>query len=175
MEPLKPQIYFSWMVSNIDPKLKINEIGNSITCLSSIGPFKNAYGNYPLLQNGIYYWELQIKKGSYFKIGIVDLTKIKDSFKGAFSDLDFGYSFYSMGELRHQSDLKGPIYGSGYGIGDCIGVLFDRYKDTLNFFYNGTDLGVAFKIKKKDRIFYPAIACLMKDETISLKLPSRED
>ena len=176
MECAKPQIYFSWISSNVNPKLKISDQGNSLTSLSSIGPFKSAYGNYPLLPNGIYYWEIQIKKGSFFKIGIADHTKFKPDFTGAFSDTDFGYAFYSMGELRHQSNIKGPKYGQGYGIGDNVGVLFDRYLGTLSFFCNGLDLGVAFKgINLKNTVFYPAVACLLKDESISLKMPSRED
>lgn len=175
MESLKPQIYFSWMFSNLDPKLKISDSGNALTCQSSIGPFKNAYGNFPLLPNGIYYWELQIRKGAHFKIGIVDLTKLKPDAKGAFSDFDSGFAYYSMGELRNKSNLKGVLYGGGYGIGDTIGILFDRCKGTLSFFNNGTNLGVAFHIKDKESIFYPAVGMLMKEETVCLKLPSRED
>ena len=99
MECAKPQIYFSWISSNVNPKLKISDQGNSLTSLSSIGPFKSAYGNYPLLPNGIYYWEIQIKKGSFFKIGIADHTKFKPDFTGAFSDTDFGYAFYSLNSV----------------------------------------------------------------------------
>ena len=100
----------------------------------------------------------------------------KISVSSAFSDSDTGYAYYSMFELRHQSNNKGPKYGVGYGVGDTIGVLFDRYKGNLSFFYNGADLGIAFKgILMKNTVFYPAVACLLKDETFALKISPRED
>lgn len=177
MESLKPQIYFSWIYSLVDPRIKIDDYGNLLTCQSSVGPFKNAFGNFPLIPNGIYYWEIQIKKGCHFKIGVADTSKIKESFKGAFSDGNFGYSYYSMGELRQNSNVKGLKYGDGYGIGDSVGVLVDRYQETISFSVNGKDLGIAFNFKhnEKETTFFPAVACLLKDESLSLRFPGRED
>lgn len=174
MEILKPHIYFSWITSNLDPKLKHNG-SDILNCLSSIGPYKNAYGFFPLLPNGIYYWEILIRKGTYFKIGIVSFENEKENIKGAFSDISFGYAYYSQGELRSGSNKKGPLYGEGFGAGDNVGVLFDRNKGTLSFFLNGKDLGIAFSKINKKMIFFPAVACLLKDESFAIKLPPKED
>lgn len=43
----------------------------------------------------------------------------------AYSDVSLGYSYYSFGELRHNSDKKGTKYSNGYGQKDVIGVLFN--------------------------------------------------
>lgn len=176
MESSKPQIFFPWITSTIDPHLKYTASG-LITCLSSIGPYKNVYGDFALLPNGVYYWEILIKNGSHFKIGVIAGAFFKDiqGKKGAFSDNLCGFAYYSQGELRSGSNCKGPAYGEGYGIGDTVGVLFDRYAGTLSFLVNGVNLGVAFNKINNDTVFFPAVACLLKDESFIIKLPSRED
>lgn len=171
MEYSKPFIFFSFI--NPNPALLIN--GSNITCNSSIGPYKTVFGDYPLLPNGLYYWEFQILKGAYFKIGIAEFPLTKTENQGAFCDKENGYGLFSIGQLRHFSNLKGPLYGEGFGVGDIIGVLYDGYKGNLSFFINGKDLGIAFKGIKKGAVYYPAVACLLKEESIRLKLPLRED
>lgn len=79
MEPcsLKPYIYLSWLKPKVTnpPKYLIKD--NNVQCLTSIGPYKSIYGDIVLVPNGLYYWEIQIEKGHYFKIGKLNNRKYK--------------------------------------------------------------------------------------------------
>ncbi len=54
--------------------------------------------------------------------------------KGAFSDNNNGYAYYSTGKLRNVSNSTGAdISIGGYGPGDIVKVEFNTKKGTLNF------------------------------------------
>lgn len=79
-----------------------------------------------LEKNNIYYWEIKIIKGNYFKIGIMKHKTILEGFKGnAFSDSTDGYALYSVGKLRNGSNSTGNDFNKGYGPGDVVKVCFN--------------------------------------------------
>ena len=176
MEPLKPYISFDWSTTYIDPKLKSTLASKEILCIDSTGPYKTVLGNYLLIPGNISYWEIKILKGAYFKIGVIKTAAKAQVIKGSFSDTDDGWSFLSIGELRHNSDKTGKIYGTPYSVGDTVGVLFDQFKGKLGYFINNKYSGDAFIDKNfaKDT-FYPAISVLVKGEKFSLNSAERED
>ena len=75
--------------------------------MTSVGPYKNNYADVVLEKNNVYYWEIKIIKGNYFKIGIMKASALAD-FKGkAFSDSPNGYAYFSTGKLRNGSNNTG--------------------------------------------------------------------
>jgi hypothetical protein len=75
----------------------------------------------------VYYWEVQIIQGSYFKIGIIKEDSIETVGKKAFSDIATGYSLFSTGKLRNgyngsTSGNQGIDFGFGFGPGDIVKV-----------------------------------------------------
>ena len=174
VEALKTINYFTWDINATSKRLKIMSGGLTIESQTSNGPMKTSTGTLELKPDNIYYWEVRIDKGNYFKIGVTKNKLIDDLI--AFSDNMNGWSFYSMGELRHNSNNSGGAYGIGYGVGDVIGIKFDQIVGNLSFYRNGKSLGTAFQSKEFTKFtFYPAIACLLKGEQISINFPERED
>jgi len=91
----------------------------------------------------IYYWEIKILKGTYFKIGIIKHSEI-GNVKKAFSDIKDGYAFYSAGKLRNGSNKDGQDFLKGYGPGDIIKVRFDPKVGQLEFGINDEPMEKAF-------------------------------
>lgn len=87
-----------------------------------MGTYKNSYGDLLMEKNQIYYWEVKIIQGTYFKIGIIKEDHIDQIKKKAFSDIPEGYAYFSIGQLRNGSNTTGTAFGSGYGPGDTIKV-----------------------------------------------------
>jgi hypothetical protein len=98
-----------------------------------------------LEKNNLYYWEIKIIQGSYFKIGVMKKEVIPDLKPGAFSDNIKGFAYFSTGKLRNGSNSTGSdfIHG-GYGPGDTVKVEFNTRKGKLLFGKNDQAMMQAF-------------------------------
>lgn len=138
---------------------------------TSTGVYKNSYANIILEKSKVYYWEIKIHKGNYFKIGIIKNSEI-GNVKKAFSDLKDGYAFYSTGKLRNGSNKDGIDFKKGYGPGDTIKIKFDGKAGTLSFGINQENLDVAWTIPDfKKGGYVPAVAALIEGSRFSFTLP----
>ncbi len=90
------------------------------------------------------YWEIIADKKTkvQMKIG-VSCSKDFD-LNECFSDFDFGFAFWGLGQLRHNSQNEGKKYGRHFKNKGVLGVLLDMNKGTLSFALNEKFLGVAF-------------------------------
>lgn len=79
----------------------------------------------------------------------------------AFCDHAFGYAYYGLGQLRHNSNASGAQYGKRFKKDGVLGVCLNMNKGTLGFSLNGEFLGIAFtnEALKKGPI-YPAVSLL---------------
>ncbi|CAD8097596.1 unnamed protein product [Paramecium primaurelia] len=113
------------------------------------------------LYNGIYFWKiipLAITKNE-MKIGIS--TSDKYDLKTAFSDYNFGYAFYTVGQFRNGSNSNGFEYGVKFINTGEVGVLLDMNRGVLAFSYNGNFLGKALCSEQlKKGPIYPCVALL---------------
>ncbi|CAK60009.1 unnamed protein product (macronuclear) [Paramecium tetraurelia] len=112
-------------------------------------------------QNGIHFWKiipLAMTKNE-MKIGVS--TSDKYDLKTAFSDYNFGYAFYTVGQFRNGSNSNGFEYGVKFTNTGEVGVLLDMNRGVLAFSYNGNFLGkaIATEALKKGPI-YPCVALL---------------
>jgi hypothetical protein len=62
----------------------------------------------------------------------------------AFSDKEFGWSYYSSGYLRHNSGGEGPVYGEPFGTNNVIGIYADMIDGNLFFAKDGKVFPVAY-------------------------------
>jgi len=174
MEIYKPNVYFQWDSNKTDKSLSVTDSNTKIKCLTSIGPHKNAIGDLTLNPGNVSYWEVKILKGNCFKVGVTKSKALKTN--GSFSDDEDGWSYYSVGQIRHNSKTEGSTYGEPYGIDDVVGVLFDQFEGVLSFYLNGKFLGEAFQSEDFTNFsFYPVVSCLNQDEQLLLVVPDRED
>jgi len=169
-----PKIAFDWHSLNKRLSLK----GPNAKCLHSNGPFKTAYGEFDLIPGGVYSWEVEVVKGTNFKIGI---AKKKEDlvYDKAFSDDKDGYAFYSYGQLRNGTNNTANAtkdYGKSYGNKDVVGIYFDMTKGYLAYFINGIFQGPAYmSVEFKEDIYIPAVACLIEDEEFCVVEVSPQD
>lgn len=126
-------------------------------------------------RNGVYYWEIKILKGTYFKIGIVKQSEIPNV-KKAFSDIKDGYAYYSTGKIRNGSNKDGTDLKKGYGPGDIVKVKFEPKLGRLSFGVNDEPLEETFNSPElKKGGYVAAVGALIEGSRYCFTLPDLED
>lgn len=61
------------------------------------------------MNGGVHYWEIiaDARTENELKIG-VSTKKDGLNFNSAFCDYEYGYAYYGLGQLRHNSNASGP-------------------------------------------------------------------
>ena len=68
-------VYLSWSEDNRSSNLNYqNDQYGTVSVKTSVGVYKNNYSNLLMDKHHIYYWEIKILQGTYFKIGIIKQT-----------------------------------------------------------------------------------------------------
>ena len=65
----------------------------------------------------------------------------------SFSDYEFGFAYYGLGQLRHNDNSVGEPYGKFFKKKGVLGVLLNMNLGTLSFSLDGEFMGVAFEDK----------------------------
>lgn len=120
--PYKNFVYLNWRASKNTNQRQHRDPRSSVSIITSVGPYKNTFADFVMEKNNVYYWEIKIIQGNYFKIGVVKEDAIQGLSKKAFSDVADGYSYFSTGKLRNGSNTTGADFGQGYGPGDLLKV-----------------------------------------------------
>lgn len=122
--------------------------------------FRTILGDTPML-NGTHYWEIHAddKTENELKVGIV--TKKDFNYNTASCDFEYGYAYYGLGQLRHNSNASGPQFGKRFKKEGVLGIYLNMNKGTLSFALNKEYFGVAFTDEKlKKGPIYPAVSLL---------------
>lgn len=110
---------------------------------------------------GLHYFEVEVPQSNKFpaKIGVT-LSKDFDMERNGFSDLAFGYSFFTKGQLRNHSASMGNKYGKEIKDKTCtIGVIVNLSKGQIGFSIDGDFQGMAFETKElMNGPIYPAVS-----------------
>ncbi|CAD8198626.1 unnamed protein product [Paramecium pentaurelia] len=122
--------------------------------------FKTVIAKYGFEQ-GIVYWEIKVDKRTENELKIGVTNKRDFNYDQAFCDFEYGWAYYGLAQLRHNSNANGPTYGKKFKNDGEIGVCLNMNQGTLMFSLNGEFLGCAFKDEKlKVGPIYPAVALL---------------
>jgi len=79
----------------------------------------------------------------------------------SFSDLETGWAFFGIGQVRHNSNMHGKKYGKPFKRQGVLGVFLNMNKGTLSFAIDGQYQGVAFEDEKlKVGPLFPAISMI---------------
>ena len=65
----------------------------------------------------------------------------------SFSDYEFGFAYYGLGQLRHSDNSLGTPYGKFFKKKGVLGVLLNMNIGTISFALDGEFMGVAFQDK----------------------------
>lgn len=64
-------VYLNWRAS-ANPNHRITKDNRcSVEVMTSVGPYKHTFADFVMEKNNIYYWEVKIVQGNYFKIGVI--------------------------------------------------------------------------------------------------------
>lgn len=124
--------------------------------------FRTFFGSVGLTE-GIHYWEIiaDASTDHELKIGVSKSRQCDQ--KTAFCDYEFGWAFFGVGQLRHNSNAQGAPYGKVFKRQGVLGVFLNMNKGTLSFSIDGQYCGVAFEdTNLKSGPIYPAISVLHK-------------
>eukprot|EP01114_Cavostelium_apophysatum_P023871 TRINITY_DN9137_c0_g1_i1.p1 TRINITY_DN9137_c0_g1~~TRINITY_DN9137_c0_g1_i1.p1 ORF type:complete len:368 (+),score=87.34 TRINITY_DN9137_c0_g1_i1:25-1104(+) len=150
---------------------------DGVTISSDERTAKSARGNLKTIitkesfKGGRHYWEISVKFGPpnrntnfAYMIGVADESINRNE-----------TALHSNGWCFRNSGLKSPRasgveYAEPFHSGDIIGVLLDIDRQTLNFYKNGKDQGIAFTSLPSGKALFPAVSLNnMEDEATIVK------
>jgi len=89
--------------------------------------FRTVIGDTPFF-NGVHYWEIiaDERTDNELKIGVTCKKDI--NLNSAFCDYENGFSYYGLGQLRHNSNASGPSYGKRFKKEGVLGICLNMIK-----------------------------------------------
>jgi len=134
---------FRWDTVNIGTGIETSN--NRQNAFLREGPymFRTVIGDTGM-NGGIHYWEIYADERTENELKIGVTTKKDFNMNSAFCDYEYGYSFYGLGQLRHNSNASGPQYGKRFKKEGVLGVFLDMNRGILSFALNGEYFGPAY-------------------------------
>jgi len=137
-------IDMKWDTGKIGHGIQVSNNSRSIYLKENAYMFRTAITD-KAMTGGIHYYEIQAdpRTENELKIGIA--TKNQFHYDTSFSDYDFGFAYYGLGQLRHGSNSIGAPYGKKFKNNGTLGMAVDMNKGTLSFGMNGEFWGIAYQ------------------------------
>jgi hypothetical protein len=108
--------------------------------------FRTITSNRPFF-NGVHYWEIIADARTEHELKIGVTAQQTFNVNSSFSDYEFGFAYYGLGQLRHSNNSLGEPYGRFFKKKGVLGVLLNMELGTLSFALDGEFMGVAFEDK----------------------------
>lgn len=151
---------FKWDSQKKGTGIQIYNNGESLFLNESNYAFRTVVGNRPFT-NGVYYFEIIADRRTENELKIGITKNLNFNYNTSFSDYDFGWAFYGIGQLRHANNAIGDSYGKKFKKVGVLGVFLDMNKGILSFSLDGDYFGIAFRSDSlKEGPIYPAISLL---------------
>ena len=111
--------------------------------------------------DGVHYWEIIADSRTEHELKVGVTTQQTFNVNSSFSDYEFGFAYYGLGQLRHNSNAVGKSYGKMFKRRGILGVCLNMNNGTLSFALDGEFMGVAFEDPQlKKGPIYAAISLL---------------
>jgi E3 ubiquitin-protein ligase NRDP1 len=138
---------FTW-----DPENSSKEINFSSDCRHAFLSETNYYfrtitSNRPFF-SGVHYWEIIADARTEHELKIGVTAQQTFNVNSSFSDYEFGFAYYGLGQLRHSDNSLGEPYGKFFKKKGVLGILLNMDLGTLSFALDGEFMGVAFEDKQ---------------------------
>lgn len=127
---------FEWDVQTLPREVKLSCGNRSLHLKEDDYVFRTVYASIEFAE-GIHYWEIigDFRCEHELKIG-VSAEKLTNQ-KAAFSDYQYGWAYFGVGQLRHHSNSIGVKYGKSFKKTGVLGVFLNMNKGTLAFALDG--------------------------------------
>ena len=147
-------------VTNKGKNIRVNPQRNAAYLTEPSYYFRTVIGDTPFY-SGCHYWIVAADPGTEHEIKSGVTLNKEFSFESSFSDHDFGYAYYGIGQLRHKSNSLGVTFGKEFKNSGKLEVFLDMNAGTFSFGKDGKYWGVAFRSEKlKSGPIWPAISLL---------------
>ena len=93
----------------------------------------------------MHYWEIIADARTEHELKIGVTAQKTFNVNQSFSDYEFGFAYYGLGQLRHSNNSLGQGYGKVFKKKGVLGVLLNMDLGTLSFSLDGEFMGVAFE------------------------------
>ncbi|CAD8184549.1 unnamed protein product [Paramecium octaurelia] len=151
---------FRWDKNKCGTGIQLSNGDTSVFLKESSYIFRTVLGDQGF-ETGVHYWEIEAdsKTENELKIGVCQGNAI--NLNAAFCDLNQGFAYYGLAQLRNGSNASGQTYGKRFKKEGILGVCLNMLNGTLSFALNGEYMGIAFRsdLLKKGPI-YAAVALL---------------
>ncbi|CAD8118086.1 unnamed protein product [Paramecium sonneborni] len=153
-------VFFKWDKNKCGQGIQLTNGDVCVFLKESSYIFRTVLGDHGF-ESGIHYWEIEAdsRTENELKIGVCQGNTI--NLNAAFCDLNQGFAYYGLAQLRNGSNASGQTYGKRFKKEGTLGVCLNMNNGTLSFSLNGEYMGIAFRsdLLKKGPI-YAAVALL---------------
>jgi hypothetical protein len=126
----------AWDQKNCGLGLQFENAGKLVMLKEPAYVFRTAIGSVGVT-SGQHYWEIipDLRTENELKVGVTTTTNF--DLNTAFCDHVFGFAYYGLGQLRHNSNASGPQYGKRMKKEGVLGIFLNMDKGQLSFSLNG--------------------------------------
>lgn len=151
---------FKWDNNKKGQGIQIYNNGESLLLNESCYAFRTVLSNVGFT-SGVHYWEIIADKRTENELKIGISKSLNFNYDNSFSDYNFGWAFYGVGQLRHGSNASGDLYGKKFKKVGVLGVFLDMERGILSFALDGEYFGIACQSNElKEGPIYPAVSLL---------------
>jgi len=101
---------FAWDPENSSRDVQFSADFRHLFLCESNYYFRTVVGNRPF-SDGVHYWEIVADSRTEHELKVGVTTQQKFNVNSSFSDYDFGFAYYGLGSLRHNSNAVGKNFG----------------------------------------------------------------
>ena len=137
---------FAWDPDNSSKEITLSSDCRHAFLYETNYYFRTIISNQPFF-GGIHYWEIIADARTEHELKIGVTAQQTFNVNSSFSDYEFGFAYYGLGQLRHSDNSLGEPYGKIFKKKGVLGVLLNMNLGTLSFSLDGEYMGVAFEDK----------------------------
>ncbi|CAD8098948.1 unnamed protein product [Paramecium primaurelia] len=153
-------LIFKWDKQRMGTGITISDGDTRIFLKEQAYMFRTAIATFGF-EKGIGYWEIEADERTENELKIGVSTSRDFNYNTAFCDFEFGWAYYGLAQLRHNSNATGPSFGKRFKKEGVLGVCLNMNNGTLKFSLNGELMGTAYTDEKlKQGPIYPAVSLL---------------
>lgn len=136
--------HFKWDSSKKGQGIQVFNNGDSLLLSETCYAFRTIIANTPF-NSGVHYWEIVADRRTENELKIGITKNLNFNFDTSFSDYNFGWAFYGVGQLRHCNNATGDIYGKKFKKTGVLGAFLDMNRGILSFAIDGEYFGIGFQ------------------------------
>lgn len=152
--------HFKWDPTKKGQGIQVFNNGESLLLSETCYAFRSIVANVGFTA-GVHYWEIVADRRTENELKIGITKNLNFNYDTSFSDYNFGWAFYGVGQLRHGNNATGDIYGKKFKKSGILGVFLDMNRGILSFAIDGEYFGIGFQSEElKSGPIYAAVSLL---------------